>query len=157
VRLSGFHKLHAPFLNERRTRGLVPLPRAGNSGHLARTPDFLPCRACCGHGGGFLLRKGAGSLLEQSSSTGNPGFCEMWDTTDSSVKARRAARQTSAQPGRAGVAITMIPPAPACRGSAVGAAPLPRCKGASRVTNLRHTHYGRLNFLPHGTTVPALS
>ena len=30
VKLSGLHKLHAPFLNERRTRGLVPLPRTGN-------------------------------------------------------------------------------------------------------------------------------
>jgi hypothetical protein len=42
----------------------------------------------------------------------------------SSSRPGRAVCQTSAQPGRAGVSIPrMIPPAPACRGSAVGAAP----------------------------------
>src|SRR5271156_1776454 len=37
VELGGFGKLHAPFLTERRTRGLVQRSVAGNPG----SPDFL--------------------------------------------------------------------------------------------------------------------
>ena len=58
---------------------------AGNEGSggpfFARTPDFLPRSARCGHACGFLPRKAAGSLLEEPSSTGNLGFGEEWDTT----------------------------------------------------------------------------
>src|SRR5580704_14176936 len=53
---------------------ILNLQRGTGAPHLARTADFLPRSAHCGHGCGFLLRKAAGSLLEQPSSTGNPGF-----------------------------------------------------------------------------------
>ena len=74
VDLSELREVDAPFLKRKAHTLRCPVPRAGNSGHLARTPDFLPRSARCGHGCGFLLRKGAGSLLERPNSTGNPGF-----------------------------------------------------------------------------------
>jgi hypothetical protein len=47
------------FFDRAKWRGLLflyPLRTLG-APYLARTPDFLPCCACCGHGCGFLLKE----------------------------------------------------------------------------------------------------
>src|ERR1700733_7858007 len=82
---------YAETLSLQQTLGGEPLPLQQTTGapHLARTPDFLPCKDPCGPGCGFLLRKATGRLLEQRARQEIRGFGEMWDTTNLNVIARK--------------------------------------------------------------------
>ena len=120
----GFPELHAPFLNERRTRGPVQIsvqeirgislvfremwdtagPSPSRSPQLSRgapcshqrCPDFLLSSTSRDRACGFLSKKAAGSISKPPSSTGNSGYVgrKRWATPDFLLRA--ASRATCA-------------------------------------------------------------
>src|ERR1700733_4307556 len=67
---------YAETLSLQQTLGGEPLPLQQTTGapHLARTPDFLPCKDPCGARVWLSLKESHREIVRAASSTGNPGF-----------------------------------------------------------------------------------